>query len=319
MKRSNGPLFVIALALLVGGEQKVFGDCQEFVQGADGLCETEHVVLPWWAAGGGFKTTFNVANITTGSVKGPVYVYYLLRPPVMMTDGWYNHTPVYINSSRESFISSGEGHGLRIPLQPGDSMTDILTAPEGGCDLHGQNCAEVPDPTIQFVGSFVYWYRATDPAYLRGLVKPSLYFNYIDGRQASESAITLSQFSFPVSYTADNGWTQGFSMALASSNDYFDSKGQDVTVSGSLFSQDGKEICHTQWVIPKGETRGIEFGTSTSSDPRYAPGFGDCLTKNDFSGWGMITVVSPRDGTVSPALFQRSGTGISSIDGRRLK
>jgi hypothetical protein len=161
--------FVVMLLGVLCGTQNVLGQetrCKEFVLTQAGFCWSSFVTPVRF--GGGWAVTVKGRN-AGAEAPGVVQFSWGFSPdPVARAAGvWSLIAYTTADPPMQAVICDGGG----IWLVPDKSDT-LVFVPAKGCDVHGQNCQNAPDPTVLAVGMIEVGYMADTPEALRGLTAP---------------------------------------------------------------------------------------------------------------------------------------------------
>jgi hypothetical protein len=287
--------------------------CAEFPMAADGTC-TVHYTLPWAVFGTGWESRLKAANPPSTSA-GAVQLRFTLLPAASATGGSQNHLPAYFTDSRNVPLQVGES--ATYTLNAGQSVDVNFLYPPAGCDIHGQNCSNQPDPSKLSFGSVMVEYSSTDPTVLRRLAYPQLaLLTRPDGNTYSSQ---ITEHGEP----AANSWTAPVAMSanqgadplnnLAASAAIANPGTIPVTVRGTLLDQNGNIVTHNDFQIPASGATGIVFAWDPSQP---FGGFGSAAFEqgHDFHGWVTFDVITPGTGGVSVVVLQYVGNTLSSVD-----
>jgi hypothetical protein len=259
-----------------------------------------------------WESRLKMGNLSSGA-GGPIQVSFTLLPPTPATNGRPNHIPTFFLDNRS--LPAGQvqvGESAIYSLLPNESVSVRFLYPPSGCDTHGENCGNTPDPSQLSYGSMLVRYLATSPAYLRGLAKAEVTFlarkdGSVYGWQATEKeAPPARMWKAPVEVTYDKVANPSTSQdaAAAITNPGI----QDVTVRATLFDQHGNPVVAKDFVIATWSAISFTF----SSDG----GFGKAMfpQQTDFRGWVTFEVIAPSGGVVSPLVMQVIGNSMASVD-----
>ncbi len=289
------------------------GACAEFATASDGTCTVQYS-LPWVVFGGGWESRLKAGNSPGGGSASPVQVSFTLLPASPASAGGQNHLPAYFTDGRTAPLHAAES--ASYTLNAGQSVDIHFLYPPSGCDSHGQNCADQPDPGSLSYGSVMVQFASSDPAALRKLARPQLAFlARPDGAsyaaQMTEHAAAVSKtWTAPVAISANqyaNPQTnEEASAAIANPGP------TPVTVRGTLRDRSGAAVTYQDFQVPAAGTIGIVF----SQDPNQPfGGFGTAFTQGrDFDGWVTFEVTSPGDGGVTVLVLQYVGDTVSSVN-----
>lgn len=306
---------VVLFALLSGQVFAQNGRCQEFQVAEDGYWCYIQYFIPWVAFGNGWTSKLRGANISFEQNKGPVWfgwATYSAKGKALLT--------VYLKDNRWPYEGSTQVATHQIPQ--GESIEVTLLSPMAGCDKNGYNCSKTPDPTTTLTGAAVIRYLAEDPAWLRGLPRPSVQFNYTGGLQATEPALDPAPvWRSPVTASVDG--YEKYSFAIGNPGK------TDIIVEGNIINQTGKILGTRTWTVYAGGTVGTFLTSSPSASP---PGFGtdpfsggnSWFEKDppppsgkDFTGWLELKVISPTNGMMNLMAIQYTGNAMSTADIQR--
>jgi hypothetical protein len=155
------------------------------------------------------------------------------------------------------------------PLNAGGSVSVDFLAPAAGCDSHGQNCGNSPDPNASAYGSLMVQYVADNPAALRGIAQAQLTLlanvtSPDSAWQTTEREVpAANMWTAPVSVSAKPGsnpqTTQEASAALANPGP------SAITVRGTLYDKNGLSVAFRDSSSVSGRSRTALF--SGSSNP----------------------------------------------------
>ena len=286
-------------------------NCAEFPATQNGQCFTQSII-PWVAFGDVWESRLKLGNLSSGA-GGPIQVSFTLLPPSPATNGRPNHVPAYFLDNRS--LPAGqvqEGESSIYSLLLNESVSVRFLYPPSGCDTHGENCGNTPNPSLLSYGSILVRYLATSPAYLRGLAKAEVTFlahkdGTVYGWQAMETESSPARmWKAPVEVTYDKAANTSTNQEAAAA---ITNPGiQDATVRGTLYDQNGNPVVAKDFVIATWSA--ISF---TFSDDG---GFGKAMfpQQTDFKGWVTFEVIAPSGGVVSPLVLQVIGNSMASVD-----
>jgi hypothetical protein len=287
--------------------------CAEFPTAADGTCTVQYT-LPWAVFGAGWESRLKAAN-PPGSSAGAVQLRFALLPAASSSGGSQNHLPAYFTDNRKGPLQVGES--ANYTLNAGQSVDLHFLYPPAGCDIHGQNCANQPDPGKLSLGSVLVQYSSTDPAALRRLAYPQLAF--LTGPNGQSYSSHITEHGAP----AANSWTAPVAMSanqgadplhnLAASAAIANPGTIPLTVRGTLLDQNGNVVTQNDFQIPASGATGIVF----ASDPSQPyGGFGSAAFPHgqDFQGWVTFDVTTSGASGISVVVLQHVGTTLSSVD-----
>jgi hypothetical protein len=274
----------------------------------DGTCTVQYT-LPWVVFGGGWESRLKAGN--SPSAASGVQLRFTLLP----ANGSQNHLPAYFSDNHTGQVQVGDS--ATYTLNAGQSLDVHFLYPPAGCDSHGQNCANQPDPNTLSFGSVLVQYSAGNPAFLRALVYPQLAFLERPSGQAYSSQITeqaavaTNTWTAPVAMSANpNANPQTYQQASAAINN---PGSTPVTVRGTLRDQNGNVVTYNDFQVPAFGATGIVF----SWDPNQPfGGFGNAAFPQgqDFNGWVTFNVTSQGGSGVSVLVLQYVGNTISSVN-----
>ena len=289
-------------------------NCQEFQTSPGGLCMIQDV-LPWITFGGGWESRLNAGNLSNSNRGGTIQLTFTLRPAVPATGGVQNHMPAFFKDSITGQTQVAES--ATYTLSAGGSVAVDFLSPAGGCDIHGQNCGNSPDPNTSAYGSVLVQYVADNPASLRGIAKAQLTLlanvaNPDYGWQTTEREVPAANlWSAPVSVSAnpaaDPQTNQQASAALANPG------AAAITVRGTLYDTNGLSVTFRDFQVPAQGAIALVF----SQDPSQPfGGFGKAMFPQgqDFNGLVAFQVISPSSGTVAAMVLQDVGNAVSSVE-----
>lgn len=289
-------------------------NCQEFQTSPGGLCMIQNV-LPWITYGGGWGSRLNAGNLSNGTGGGSIQFSFTLLPAVPTTGGAQNHMTAFFKDSVSGQTQVGES--ATYALSPGGSVAVDFLSPAAGCDSHGQNCGNAPDPNANAYGSLLVQYVADDPASLRGIAKAQLTLlanvaSADSGWQTTEREVPAANlWTAPVSVsanpTANPQASQQASAALANPGP------AAITVRGTLYDGNGGIVTLRDFQIPSLGSIALVF----SQDPSQPfGGFGSVMFPRgqDFNGLVTFQVISPSGGSVQAMILQYVGNAVSSVE-----
>jgi hypothetical protein len=286
-------------------------NCAEFPVTQNGQCFTQSII-PWVTFGDIWESRLKMGNLSSGA-GGPIQVSFTLLPPSPATNGRPNHIPAYFLDNRS--LPAGQvqvGESAIYSLLPNESVSVRFLYPPSGCDTHGENCANAPNPSLLSYGSILVRYLATSPAYLRGLAKAEVTFlaskdGTLYGWQAMETeAPPARMWKAPVEVTYDKAANTSTSQEAAAA---ITNPGiQDATVRATLYDQNGNPVVAKDFVIATWSA--ISFTFSDNG------GFGKAMfpQQTDFKGWVTFEVIAPSGGVVSPLVLQVIGNSMASVN-----
>jgi hypothetical protein len=286
-------------------------NCAEFPATQDGHCFTQSII-PWVSFGEIWESRLKMGNLSSGA-GGPIQVSFTLLPPTPSTNGRPNHIPAFFLDNRS--LPAGQvqvGESAIYSLLPNESVSVRFLYPPGGCDSHGENCLNTPDPSQLSYGSILVRYLATSPANLRGLAKAEVTFlarkgGSLYGWQATEKeALPARMWKAPVEVTYDKAANSLTSQDVAAA---ITNPGiQDATVRATLYDQTGIPVVAKDFAVATWSA--ISFTFSSDS------GFGTAMfpQQTDFKGWVTFEVIAPSGGAVSPLVLQTIGNSMASVD-----
>ena len=287
--------------------------CVEYPMAADGTCAVQYT-LPWAVFGAGWESRLKASNPPSTSA-GAVQLRFTLLPVASATGGSQNHLPAYFTDSRNGSLQVGES--ANYTLNAGQSVDVNFLYPPAGCDIHGQNCANQPDPSKLSFGSVMVEYSSIDPTVLRRLAYPQLAL--LTGLNGQTYSSQITEHGAP----AANSWKAPVAMSanqgahplnnLAASASIANPGTIPITVRGTLLDQNGNIVTHNDFQIPASGATGIVFAWDPSQP---FGGFGSAAFEQgqDFHGWVTFDVITPGTGGVSVVVLQYVGNTVSSVD-----
>ena len=287
--------------------------CAEFPMASDGTCIARYT-LPWVVFGAGWESRLKVANPPSTPVNAVQFRFTLLSA-APSADGSQNHLPAYYTDTRSGQLQVGES--AAYTLSSGQSLDINFLNPPAACDLHGQNCAGQPDPSMLSFGSVLLQYTSTDPAALRRLAYPQLAFLTRSGNDSYSSQITeqgapaASTWTAPIAMSANQGADPANNLAASAA--IANPGPTPVTVRGTLLDQSGNVVTYTDFQIPAFGAIGTVFAWEPGQP---AGGFGSAAFPGgqDFSGWVTFNVTTPGSSGVNVVVLQYVGNGMSSVN-----
>ena len=289
-------------------------NCQEFQTSPGGLCMIQDV-LPWITYGGGWQSRLDAANLSNGNGGGAIQFSFTLLPAVPATDGVQNHMPAFFKDSITGQMQVADS--ATYPLIAGGSVSVDFLSPAAGCDIHGQNCENSPDPNSSAYGSLLVQYVADNPAALRGIAKAQLALlanvaNPDSAWQTTEREMpAANMWTAPVSVSANPAANpqinQQASAALANPGP------SAITVRGTLYDKNGTNVTFRDFQVPSLGAIALLF----SQDPSQPfGGFGPAMFPQgqDFNGMVAFQVISPSGGTMAAMVLQDVGNAVSSVE-----
>lgn len=279
----------------------------------DGTCTTQYM-LPWVVFGAGWESRLKAGNLPS-TTSGAVQLRFTLLPVASATGGSQNHLPAYFSDSRTGQLQVGES--ATYTLNAGQSVDVHFLYPPAACDIHGQNCANQPDPSSFSFGSVLVQYSSTDPATLRRLAYPQLAFLTRPSGESYSSQITeggaaaATTWMAPVAMSANQNADPQTNMAASAA--IANPGTTPVTVRGTLHDQSGNTVTYSDFQIPASGAIGIVFAWDPSQP---FGGFGSAAFPQgqDFNGWVTFDVTSPGSSGVSVVVLQYVGNTMSSVN-----
>ncbi len=310
----SGNISLIAPAISPGIPPITLGasaNCAEFPATQDGRCFTQSII-PWVTFGDVWESRLKMGNLSSGA-GGPIQVSFTLLPPTPATNGRPNHIPAFFLDNRS--LPAGQlqmGESAIYSLLANESVDVRFLYPPSGCDSHGENCGNTPDPSQLSYGSILVRYLATSPANLRGLAKAEVTFlarkdGSVYGWQATEKeAAPARMWKAPVEVTYDKAANYLTSQEAAAA--ITNPGTQDATVRATLYDQNGNLVVAKDFVVTTWSAISFTFSSPGGFGPAMFP------QQADFSGWVTFEVIAPSGGVVSPLVLQGIGNSLASVD-----
>jgi hypothetical protein len=240
-------------------------------------------------------------------------VSFTLLPPIPATNGRPNHIPAFFLDNR--LLPAGQvqvGESAAYSLLVNESVDVRFLYPPGGCDSHGENCGNTPDPAVLSYGSILVRYLANNPAYLRGLAKAEVTFlarkdGSVYGWQATEKELAPARmWKTPVEVTYDKLANPAINQEAAAAITNPGTQAADVRAT--LYDQYANAVTAKDFMVDALGAISFTFSSDT--------GFGAAMfpQQADFSGWVTFEVVSPVGGAVSPLVLQIVGNSMATVD-----
>ena len=289
-------------------------NCAEFAAAADGTCTVQYS-LPWVVFGAGWESRLKAGNSPGSGSASAVQLRFTLVPASPATNGTQNHLPAFFSDGRSAQLRTAES--ASYTLNAGQSVDVHFLYPPAGCDSHGQNCSDQPDPGSLSYGSVLVQYSSSDPAALRKVARPQLAFlarpdgGSYAAQMTEHSATAANTWTAPVAISANQGThpqtNEEAAAAIANQGT------TPVTVRGTLRDRNGTAVASRDFQIPASGTIGIVF-SQDASEP--FGGFGNAILAQgrDFDGWVTFAVTSPSDGGVTVLVLQYVGDTMSSVN-----
>ena len=151
----NISLFALATSLPIPPiTSGASANCAEFPATQNGQCFTQSII-PWVSFGDVWESRLKMGNLSSGA-GGPIQLSFTLLPPTPTTNGRPNHIPAFFLDNRS--LPSGQvqvGESAIYSLLPNESVSVSFLYPPSGCDTHGENCGNTPDPSQLSYGSIL--------------------------------------------------------------------------------------------------------------------------------------------------------------------